>query len=58
MEYAGEAGGTYQAVELVQEEGARARGEHRVEVFEDEDAGSVRPRVFEDGADALLGALI
>lgn len=49
---------THQAVELVEEEGAHAGADHRVEVFEDEDARRVGPCVVENRSNAVFGAYL
>lgn len=49
---------THQAIELIKEEGAHSGTDHRVEVFEDEDAWRVGACVVKDGSDAMFGAYL
>ena len=49
--------GAYEAVDLVQEECFGFGDEHRVKVFENEDAGHVRPRMLKDGSNTLFRTL-
>lgn len=51
-------GRTHQAVELIEEEGAHAGANHRVEVFENEDARRVGSCVVEYRSNAVFGAYL